>query len=203
MKRRSAIRTIGSVWATLALMLPLSANAASADVADAPADEAPPAVATLVVQDYTADGVLVDEFTTTQEAPEEGEIVPLAQGNGTIPAPSANSGCRKVWVEVKRSSFYTLRNYISFCYNKSTKKVSSASKEYRIIDHDGLSQITNYSNSSGYYTYHGSISRSGYLSKKTWHVIRDFGALGKYHYYPRADIYAHGNGTAYWSWEDD
>lgn len=165
------------------------------------------------VEDYTTDGELVDvttyefevgageESTLSIPAPAE-QATTYGSGNDTIPAPSASSGCRNVWTSVSEGTvykFYTMKNNLYFCYNKSTKKVSNPKVTYSTTNHDGINDFYGYSSQKAYYNYNNWGSATGYLSKKTWKVIRNVSG-GVYTYYPRADIYAHGDGSAYGSW---
>jgi len=198
-----------------ALAIPISATAAtSAETPAQPDTEATWSTVEVVVEDYSLDGALIDVNTyefeaepgaegsfTVPEPESEPQIVPFGSGNQNIPAPAAASGCRNVWTSVQEGTayaWYTVKNNIYFCYNKSTKKVSNATVSFTTNNHDGLNNFNPYTADKKYYNYNGWGTNTGYLSQKTWKVIRDIG-IGLV-YYPRADIYAHGDGSAYASW---
>lgn len=171
----------------------------------------------IVIQDYTKDGVFVSE--TIVELPNGDDKANLAEpgeddsyttnpgetelgilGTGTSNPPAGNSGCRWVGIyQTTASNSVRLGNRLYFCWNKSTKKVSSAKCEWVLTDHGQGDSISLLNTSKDYYKYHGSISNSGYYCKRQWHVEHSSSAGGVGNYYPRIDLYAHGNGTLYWS----
>lgn len=128
-----------------------------------------------------------------------------ATGNGTTPAPSARSGCRTVSATASKSvgplRWYSIRNSTYYCYNKTTRKVSNARATYSVVYHDGLNDIQNFSQVARCYTYFTNIICSGFKSAKTWKVQRTNGDFATW-WYPQANVYAHGDGSAYWSTVD-
>lgn len=169
----------------------------------------------MVIEDYTLDGELVDTHRVTFPVPVEALLEPsaseepaqgenfstLAAGNYTMPAPSGSNGCRTAYDVAHNGSIYRLRHSVSWCWSKVSGKVTSPSVSQSVLEAALTADVSVYSHAKSYYNYN-SITNSGYYSKLQWHV-RYTPAVNTVHYYPRIDIYMHGSGSAYFSWNGD
>ncbi|GHH76285.1 hypothetical protein GCM10017772_34540 [Promicromonospora soli] len=193
---------------------PVSATPASGGLAAGVADEAAEPSIEMVIKDYTVGGKLVDTHRVTMpvsvealmepsssDEPAPGEFTILAAGNYTMPAPTGSTGCRSAYDVAQYDGYYRLKHSVSWCWSKVTGKVTSPSASQSVLDASLYTDVSVYSHNKSYYNWN-SIANSGYYSKLQWHATWTPAGV-PVHFYPRIDIYMHGNGSAYFSWNGD
>lgn len=212
--KRAALLAPVLVAGLLCGAVPVSARPASGGPAAGADNVAEPAIE-MVVEDYTLDGELVDTHRFTMPVPAEALMEPssseepasgegisiLAAGNYTLPAPSGSTGCRYAYDIAKYDFYYRLKHSVDWCWSKVSGKVTNPKVGQSVLDASLYTDVSVYSHAKSYYNYN-SIPNSGYYSKLQWHAVWN-PALTPVHFYPRIDIYMHGNGSAYFSWNGD
>ncbi|GLY76227.1 hypothetical protein [Actinoallomurus iriomotensis] len=116
----------------------------------------------------------------------------------------ASSGCRSAyaWIQEKSSMFrtvlYRYEHDMYYCFKK--KRITSHSEDSKITKNDGQSYLRGTKYFRYFYNFANMGSRSGYASKGTGSIERcwvHYGCVGVH--YPHVDLYAHADGTWYWS----
>lgn len=130
-----------------------------------------------------------------------GGVVALGSGSGGT---SSASGCRRVTVRNEKestfgSTLYWFNTWTEWCWNRTTKVVSSVSTGWSINDVDSLQVWHGVVNDQRYfYSWQAGASKSGYYHYKQGHFENCFLVACGANTYPSNTLRSFANGT--WSW---